>query len=176
MSLSITTHTQRLETRRVKLPFEGPQVFALFKKWIHTRCFYQSTLAPSEFLPFDMIAALWIFGDSHEVPLQQNVTADLMLEKMKDTRTFPDIDDLCNIYHNTIDSSPLRLLIGDVFQALSGRELVWDDVVSFVQSNAEQGTDLELVSSGRKLKHGQLRAWSRSCKYHVHEDNVSCSA
>ena len=55
-----------------------------------------------------MIAKLWVFADAHVVPLLQNVASDGILEKIKDTRTFPSLDDLTYIYDNTMDSSPLR--------------------------------------------------------------------
>jgi hypothetical protein len=112
----------------VKLPTEYAKLFELFRMWIHTRRFYESTLAPSQLLPFNMIAGLWIFADAQDVPLLQNVASDLILEKIRDDRTFLSMDDLSYVCHNTVDSAPLRRLIAEVYQVLCGKQLVWDEV------------------------------------------------
>ena len=155
---------------QVKLSTEDPQIFELFRNWIHTRQFYQSTLAPSQLLPFKMIAKLWVFADAHVVPLLQNVASDIMVEKIKDTRTFPSLDDLTYIYGNTIDTSRLRLLIGEIFCVLCGEELAWDEFAAHSDEREHQRSDYLQP----RMKYSNLRLSEWHCKHHVHEEGVSC--
>ena len=116
------------QEHRVKLSTEDPKIFKMFRHWIHTRCFFESTIAPSTLLSFRIIADLWIFGDAHEVPMLQSEVANVMLEKVRQSRNFPSIVDLTYICDNTIESSPLRRLLAGVFSATSGRELSWNSL------------------------------------------------
>ena len=158
------------QKNQVKLPTEDHKVFELFWNWIHTRRFYQSTLAPAQLLPFKMIAKLWIFADAHIVPLLQNVTSDLILEKIKDTRTVPSLEDLTYIYDNTVESSPLRLLIGDVFCVLCGEDFAWDDLAG----PSDEREQKRSVCLQPRMVNSNLRLLEWYCKYDVHGEGVSC--
>jgi hypothetical protein len=117
-----------------------------------------------------MIAKLWVFADAHVVPLLQNVASDIMLEKVNDTRTFPSLNDLTYIYDSTMDSSPLRLLVGEIFRVLCGEELAWDELAIPSDDREQQRPDYLQP----RVKYSNLRLSEWHCKHHVHEEGVSC--
>ncbi|KAK3696615.1 hypothetical protein LTR37_017868 [Vermiconidia calcicola] len=94
----------------VKLPTEDPVVFELFRHWLHTRCFFESTLAPEILLSFDMIGKLWILGDAYDLRILQNVVADILVAKVLD-RQFPSAEVVSYIFENTAEGSHLRRLL-----------------------------------------------------------------
>ena len=117
-----------------------------------------------------MLARLWIFADAQDVPLLQNVASDLLLEKVIDSRTFPCLDDLSHIYHNTVESSRLRHLIAEVYQVLCDRELSWEELVD--KDNEEEVPPSTALK--QPMKYSNLRLWQSHCKFHVHEVGVTC--
>ena len=163
----------------VKLPTEDPQIFELFRMWIHTRRFYQSTLSPAKLLPLEMIGALWVFGDAHDVPLLQNVMIDIMVEKVKQERTFLSVDDMIYVNNNTTHTSQLRQLVEGIYEALTGEQLPWerfiiDDTVEGHRDSRFTNQHLQTKIDFLRLKDPRRGHWG--CKYHVHEQGASCSA
>ena len=136
----------------VKLPTEDPEIFELFRHWIHTRCLFESTLAPDRLLPFSTIVELWVFCDAHEVPMLQNEVANIMMQKILGARTFPDPETLIYVSDNTVETSPLRKLLDEVGPFLPWRRDGWLD----------EWFD-------------ELRSRDWRCQGHVHEEGVTCS-
>lgn len=167
----------------VKLETEDPKIFDMFRHWIHNRCFFESTLAPSRLLSFRLIAGLWIFGDAHEVPMLQNEVVNVMIQKIQESLSFPSIDDLIYINENTVESSTLRSLLADILLVLYAKELVWasldpDRPDELFPGGNLQGTQQPLAPMrlvrrfGLSYKQLQLPGWY--CKGHVHSDGVQC--
>lgn len=117
-----------------------------------------------------MLAGLWIFADAHDVPLLQNVTSDLVLEKMQNSRTFFDRNDLTYVRSNTTETSKFRDLIRDVFKAIYEHELAWNDVP--INDEDDVGPSLAFLQRSATLV--SLRSSKWQCKYHVHPSGVSC--
>lgn len=166
---ALTGRSTESQSGHIRLADEDPQIFELFRVWIHTRRFYESTLAPSQLLSFDILAALWVFSDAHVVPLLQNVVSDLILEKIKDSKSFPSKDDLLYIYHNTMESSPLQRLVTDVHQTLCGHDLDWESLIAGNDDHQQPSS-----SSPQAMRYGNLKLVQLRCKYHIHGDGTSC--
>lgn len=152
----------------IKLPTEDPKIFGYFCKWIHTRCFFESTISPEIILPFQTLANMWVFGDAHEVPMFQNAVADIICQKMANPPGSLELDDLFYVRENTVESSPLRGLVAQRFYAQSWKELEWDDLnTQSVELVKKPKTWAELIEWRELWENGM-------CNWHVHEDGVNC--
>ncbi|KAK3686460.1 hypothetical protein LTR37_019779 [Vermiconidia calcicola] len=166
----------------VKLPTEDPVVFELFRHWIHTRCFFESTLAPEILLSFDMIGKLWIFGDAHDIQMLQNVVADILVAKVWD-RQFPSAEVVSYILENTAEGSHLRRLLMELAKPTNIDDTKADS------TNIQKPEDIVTAFERLAIRYGSRRhgtgghtpAFRRKmaskwwqCKWHVHRDGVTC--
>ncbi|KAK5699089.1 hypothetical protein LTR97_006738 [Elasticomyces elasticus] len=70
----------------VKLPTEDPAVVQLFIYWTKTRRFCKVHEDPMGVISYDSLARLWVFGDSHEIPLLQKAVCDVVALKIYRTK------------------------------------------------------------------------------------------
>lgn len=173
----------------VRLTSEDTQVFELFVNYIHTRHFYESTLAPSQLLSFEILARMWVFGDAHDVPLLQNAVVDIWKIKASDNRVtqaeakiFPGEDTIDYVFENTMPGATLQELLIDLVGIVI--EVPWTRHVKSMNFYPEMGrawyvegsTDLHDVLRKHDLMRPLMVQFSRYpvCHWHVHESGVNC--
>ena len=175
----------------VKLPTEDPLIFEIFLHWTNTRRFYESTLDPAVLLSFDTIAALWIFGDAHEIPMLQNEVVDVFVLKLRGTMIRPERETIDFIWENTPEGSALQRLVIDFVSMLIEskmptveRERCW----RFERSGAaraastawyvEGETDANDFLHQRPPLNPKPRQWQAygvsRCRWHAHGDGEKC--
>lgn len=165
------------QTNTVKLTEEDPLVFSLFVSWIHTRRFYESTLAPTLLMNFTLLAKLWVFGDAYDVPLLQNTAMDFMVQKCTQERCFFDAESVRYIWFNTVETSKLRKLL------IHGMESIELSALSGDSSRLEVGDLDDITWAIHYFKndrrccqalHTALDNTQCGCMWHVHRKGTTC--
>jgi hypothetical protein len=110
--------------RAVTVPTEDPLIFSLFRHWIHTRRFYDSTLLPSTLMDYMTIAKLWVFADAHDVPLMRTAAVEILKDKMSDEVRIPEPATVEYILLNSAESSELRKAVLGFFKEMKDPRLV----------------------------------------------------
>jgi hypothetical protein len=126
--------------------------------------------APSQLLPFEMLAELWVFADAHGIPLLQSVVAELITETIENSKAFPARHVLTYITHNTRGSAQLRCLLNDVFRALTSHAVDWKNFMLDDDNEYQSSTTLR-----ESMDYDKLRLSGPHCRYHVHTAGVSCN-
>ncbi|KAK3638861.1 hypothetical protein LTR56_012774 [Elasticomyces elasticus] len=176
----------------VKLTTEDPATFELFLLWAHTRRFlHDSDLQPTLMVSYFELAALWVFGDAHEIlPVFQDEVIDLFVLKLQGTPERPDTETIEFIWNNTPPSATLRrLLIDFVSMLLETSQDQRDRSARWIESGLEQEASTEWYSEGstdindfiqtRPRSSTYRRQWEAygfpPCRWHIHPEGGTCA-
>ncbi|KAK5740380.1 hypothetical protein LTR17_004643 [Elasticomyces elasticus] len=177
----------------VKLTTEDPATFELFLLWAHTRRFlHDSDLEPTLMVSYFELAALWVFGDAHEIlSVFQDEVIDLFALKLQATTERPDAETIDFIWDSTAPSATLRrLLIDFVSMLLETPQDQRDRSARWIESGLEQEASTEWYSEGstdikdfmetRPPSSTKTRQWkaygSPPCRWHIHPTGEKCGA
>lgn len=119
-----------------------------------------------------LIARLWIFADSHDVPALQNIAVDTFVRKISLTAEPVTRADAHFILDNTVDSSLLRKLVHRLLchnVSDTWRWLADDDFAKVVASLPGRGERWRGSFWG---PHKASLAYP--CEFHVHDDGHRC--
>ena len=97
----------------VELPDDDPVAFSHFQLWLYTGNIIESHECPKD-ITWKVLISLYLFGDVRGIPKLQNEAIDLFIDKNAAMSQVPG-DRLNLIYENTLDGSPLRKLMVDLF-------------------------------------------------------------
>ena len=167
-----------LEARKgvVVLETEEAAVFARFQYWVYGRRFCHISETETKAVSWSEVAKLWVFGDSHNIPLLQNQVIDLMKRKVIDLWENP-VHELDYIYQNTIPGAALRKFSIDVIGRTSGLDEVSRQDLDELFDKEALIDLVEVIWKTNKPK------WYRGdvdkldmCQYHVHEEGTKCGA
>ncbi|KAK3684535.1 hypothetical protein LTR37_020177 [Vermiconidia calcicola] len=103
----------------VELKTEDKNVFEMFEYWTYGRRFCEPAQSYTGAIVWLDIAKLWIFGDSHHIPLLQNDVIDLMKTVVVNYWVIP-TSPTNHIYENTVPTAPLRKFVIDIIGRTSG--------------------------------------------------------
>ncbi|KAK5696700.1 hypothetical protein LTR97_008004 [Elasticomyces elasticus] len=176
----------------VKITTEDPATFELFLLWAHTRRFlHDSDLQPTLMVSYFELAALWVFGDAHEIlPVFQDEVIDLFVLKLQGTPERPDTETIEFIWNNTPPSATLRrLLIDFVSMLLETSQDQRDRSARWIESGLEQEASTEWYSEGstdindfiqtRLRSSTYRRQWEAygfpPCRWHIHPEGGTCA-
>ena len=162
------------KNNKIELKDEDPETFERFLAWLYTRRFHRSMDKNDN---FTIIAKLWVLADRRQIPLLSNAMIDAMRDEIASQWTVPTAD-LHYLYQNTTASSGLRQLIVYAISNTGGPELLveksrsrwppdalWDVARTVWKLKEERATNVTSASLAKM----------DMCRYHQHEDGVTCS-
>ena len=141
-------HFKEAQTGLVQLPDSKPSIFEMVQYWMYNRRFQQN-LDGDRSVIGDNLIDLWIFGDSHDIPLLQNAAVDALHAKVLQTLLIPGYQ-VHYIYDNTLAGARLRHHFIDVVGKLGIPESIIDLTIECKWSE-EALRDLLRVVSGSEL-------------------------
>ena len=163
------------ESNTIDLPDEEVGIFKRFQLWLYSHTFDQDCKQK-----LDRMVELWVFADEYRVPLLQNMVLNEIRNRVALKRVLPDTAQINFVYEHTVPNSGLRHFVIDVVYRLmpSGDVLHSDDsnglpkealcdILRLVWPMWEGG--IRKCPSQSNVEHWDM------CRYHVHEDGVSCS-
>ncbi|KAK4963255.1 hypothetical protein LTR10_000883 [Elasticomyces elasticus] len=172
----------------VKLPTEDSAIVRLFIYWTRTRHFCKANEDPMEVISYDTLARLWIFGDSHEVPLCQDAVCDIFALKLYRARRWSsrmvtglatDIIDYILLNSPPHQATLQKLLHDAVCFCYDWGSTMYLD--GYWKHRHAQIESLDLLMEAPKPHKYQIRlrrGWDPfdrdGCRWHVHPGGESC--
>ena len=101
------------EDQVLELPDDDPITFSHFLLWLYTGSIIESHESHND-ITWKVLISVYLFGDVRGIPRMQNEAIDLFIDKSDAMNQVPGVE-LNLIYENTLDRSPLRKLIVDLF-------------------------------------------------------------
>ena len=101
------------EDQVLELPDDDPIAFSHFQLWLYTGNILESHECAKD-IDWHVLISLYLFGDVRGIPGLQNEAMDVCIAKFVTTNEIPRYF-LNRIYKNTLDGSPLRKFMVDVF-------------------------------------------------------------
>ena len=157
----------------LRLPDDDPVVFSHFQLWLYTGNIIASHESPKD-ITWKVLISLYLFGDVRGIPRLQNEAIDLFIDKNVAMSQVPG-DQLNLIYENTLDSSPLRKLIVDLF---TFRVTLTDNSWFNEQPKALYPQQF-LIDLAKSLYEDRARFKTKTTKfravrsnYHIHDDGT----
>ena len=159
------------EDQVLELPNDDPVVFSHFQLWLYTGNILESHESAKD-IDWNVLINLYLFGDIRGIPRLQNEAIDLFIDKYVAMNQIPR-DQLNHIYENTLDGSPLRKLMVDVytFRATLTKDHWFNEerkalypqqfLIDLAKSLYEDRARFKTVKTKFRAVHS---------KYHIHDD------
>lgn len=159
------------EDQVLELPDDDPIAFPHFQLWLYTGNILESHECAKD-IDWHVLISLHLFGDVRGIPGLQNEAIDVCIDKLEASNKIPCYQ-FRRIYENTLDGSPLRKLMVDVytFNVTLTNDLWFDEWVKALypqQFLIDLAKSLYEERAGTKTKiidFGAVRS-----NYHVHDD------
>ena len=163
---------KEFEDQVLELPDDDPVAFPHFQLWLYTGDILESHESPKD-IGWHVLVSLYLFGDVRGIPRLQNKAVDLFIDKYVAMKQIPG-GQINRIYENTLDSSPLRKLMVDVF---TFKVILTDDDNGLNEQQKAMYPQLFLIDLAKSLY--EERAGTKSkitsfravrSNYHIHDD------
>lgn len=161
------------KTGVICLATEDPATYSRFEKWLYHGSLPDLDLDHTRPPDFLSVIDLWLFADSHGVPLLANTCIDRLRDLIVAHWVLP-TGEMRYIYSHTLPISPLRRCVVDIFarvwresegaatvHGLDFTEEIWRDVAMALLPRPKQ---LTRCTMDRMLM----------CEWHVHPKGVWC--
>jgi hypothetical protein len=165
--------------RKIELPDVDVETFEAFQVWLYTQNLPQNESVPAKTYPeWYLLSRLWVFGDSHQIPLLQNNVIDIMLDKVVKDGTNPFFS-INYVYENTASSSLLRKAVADIMahRSIMKSDAGMDSCLAHPQKWPVQAcldTMAAMESGWAKQDARCVLPTKEKCHYHVHADGEHC--
>lgn len=157
----------------VDLEEEDTDTFSHFVNWLYTRQLPPETRTADQYKD---IASLWFFADRRQIPLLMNACVDGFRDAIVRLWTFPFLS-LGMVYDNTTASAGLRRLVINLLVSMGNATLCLEEKRRG-QYPIEALWDIAELTwgAGAKTRSSKedIANWDL-CKYHSHEEGVSCT-
>lgn len=99
------------KTQEIRLEKEDVTVFKHFQYWLYSRAILMTETSTND-IEWIVLVDLYVLGETRGIPQLQNDAIDGFISKYATLRWTP-LDQICRIYENTPENSPLRRLLVD---------------------------------------------------------------
>ena len=157
----------------LELPDDDPTAFSHFQLWLYTGNILESHKSAKD-IDWRVLISIYLFGDVRGIPGLQNETIDVFIDKNKAMNVIPH-DNLNLIYEKTLDGSPLRELMVDLF---TFKARLTNDFW-FNEKQKPRYPHQFLIDLAKSLYEDRARFKTKNTKfkvvgskYHVHDDGT----
>ncbi|KAI9738795.1 MAG: hypothetical protein M1834_008302 [Cirrosporium novae-zelandiae] len=161
----------------IKLPEDSPEVFEYFMQWLYTGSLAHEAV-DSDKPAFHILIRLYILADKLSIPQLKIDLVSKFIDTAEQKNCVPNADDTHIVYEELRESSPMRLLVLDLFMYKKTEKLIETDEDSWherflrdlivklkKEKTKDQDTDKVKVLPPWKLDR---------CRYHEHYDGQTC--
>ena len=156
----------------LELPDDDPTAFSHFQLWLYTGTILQSHESAKD-ISWDVLISLYLFGDVRGIPGLQNEAIDVLIDK-SDAMNQIVFYQLPRIYKNTLDGSPLRKLVVDLF---TYKKVILTDDFWFHEERKPCYSQQFLIDLAKSLYEDRARYKTKDTEfkavrsnYHIHND------
>ncbi|KAM0797441.1 hypothetical protein BDR22DRAFT_440417 [Usnea florida] len=156
----------------LELPDDDPTAFSHFQLWLYTGNILESHKSAKD-IDWRVLISIYLFGDVRGIPGLQNEAIDVLIDKLEAMNKIP-VNQIPRIYKNTLDGSPLRKLVVDLF---THEKIPLTDDYWFHEERKPKYPQQFLIDLAKSLYEDRARYKTKDTEfkavrsnYHIHND------